>query len=586
MSSHGRRDRDPRDARGASAASAARGSSRSRRDADAERPRGRRDAERERARRESAEALPVDLARVKREPGTGTGTGSGVWGGSGTAAPGAPVRVKREREPDGDSDPEPEPAVRYGRFDPEDQRSRHCPYLDTINKSVLDFDFEKLCSISLSHINVYACLVCGKYFQGRGLKSHAYIHSVQLSHHVFLNLHTLKFYCLPDNYEIIDSSLEDITYVLKPTFTAQHIAHLDKQAKLSRAYDGTTYLPGIVGLNNIKANDYANAVLQALSNVPPLRNYFLEEENYRRIQRPPGDIMFLLVQRFGELMRKLWNPRNFKAHVSPHEMLQAVVLCSKKNFQITKQGDGVEFLSWFLNALHAALGGTKRKKKTIVTDVFQGSMRIFTKKLPHPDLPAEEKAQLLQNSEYQERMVESTFLYLTLDLPTAPLYKDEKEQLIIPQVPLFSILAKFNGSTEKEYKTYKENFLKRFQLTRLPPYLIFCIKRFTKNNFFVEKNPTIVNFPITNVDLREYLSEEVQAAHAHTTYDLIANIVHDGKPSEGSYRIHVLHHGTGKWYELQDLQVTDILPQMITLSEAYIQIWKRREEDETNQQGA
>ncbi|XP_031467706.1 U4/U6.U5 tri-snRNP-associated protein 2-like, partial [Phasianus colchicus] len=156
--------------------------------------------------------------------------------------------------------------------------------------------------------------------------------------------------------------------------------------------------------------------------------------------------------------------------------------------------------------------------------------------------PAEEKAQLLQNAEYQETMVESTFMYLTLDLPTAPLYKDEKEQLIIPQVPLFSILAKFNGATEKEYKTYKENFLKRFQLTRLPPYLIFCIKRFTKNNFFVEKNPTIVNFPITNVDLREYLSEEVQAVHTHTTYDLIANIVHDGKPSEGSYRIHVLHH--------------------------------------------
>lgn len=108
-----------------------------------------------------------------------------------------------------------------------------------------------------------------------------------------------------------------------------------------------------------------------------------------------------------------------------------------------------------------------------------------------------------------------------------------------------------------------------------------------------------------NVDLREYLSEEVQAAHTNTTYDLIANIVHDGKPSEGSYRIHVLHHvsvpcpcgvggcvcdnwgdppavsplspsipsqGTGKWYELQDLQVTDILPQMITLSEAYIQV--------------
>lgn len=594
MSSRGKRERERERERAAargSGSASARGSSRSRRDSDAEKARGRREAERGREKREAA-------AAAEAGPGLGSGpgllggaargrreAGSGNWAGTGSGSGGA-VRVKREREEDGESEPEPEPTVRYGRFDPEDQRSRHCPYLDTINKSVLDFDFEKLCSISLSHINVYACLVCGKYFQGRGLKSHAYIHSVQFSHHVFLNLHTLKFYCLPDNYEIIDSSLEDITYVLKPTFTAQQIGNLDKQAKLSRAYDGTTYLPGIVGLNNIKANDYANAVLQALSNVPPLRNYFLEEDNYKNIKRPPGDIMFLLVQRFGELMRKLWNPRNFKAHVSPHEMLQAVVLCSKKNFQITKQGDGVDFLSWFLNALHSALGGTKKKKKTIVTDVFQGSMRIFTKKLPHPDLPAEEKAQLLQNAEYQETMVESTFMYLTLDLPTAPLYKDEKEQLIIPQVPLFSILAKFNGATEKEYKTYKENFLKRFQLTRLPPYLIFCIKRFTKNNFFVEKNPTIVNFPITNVDLREYLSEEVQAVHAHTTYDLIANIVHDGKPSEGSYRIHVLHHGTGKWYELQDLQVTDILPQMITLSEAYIQIWKRREEDETNQQGA
>ncbi|KAM9175098.1 ubiquitin carboxyl-terminal hydrolase 39 [Mergus octosetaceus] len=599
MSSRGKRDRERDRERGGggsgSGSGSARGSARSRREGEGERGRGRREAERGRDKREAAESgggggpglglglgLAGGPARLKKEPGGG----GGAWAGPAAGAGSGPVRVKREREPEGESDPEPEPAVRYGRFDPEDQRSRHCPYLDTINKSVLDFDFEKLCSISLSHINVYACLVCGKYFQGRGLKSHAYIHSVQLSHHVFLNLHTLKFYCLPDNYEIIDSSLEDITYVLKPTFTAQHISNLDKQAKLSRAYDGTTYLPGIVGLNNIKANDYANAVLQALSNVPPLRNYFLEEDNYKSIKRPPGDIMFLLVQRFGELMRKLWNPRNFKAHVSPHEMLQAVVLCSKKNFQITKQGDGVDFLSWFLNALHSALGGTKKKKKTIVTDVFQGSMRIFTKKLPHPDLPAEEKAQLLQNAEYQETMVESTFMYLTLDLPTAPLYKDEKEQLIIPQVPLFSILAKFNGATEKEYKTYKENFLKRFQLTRLPPYLIFCIKRFTKNNFFVEKNPTIVNFPITNVDLREYLSEEVQAVHTNTTYDLIANIVHDGKPSEGSYRIHVLHHGTGKWYELQDLQVTDILPQMITLSEAYIQIWKRREEDETNQQGA
>lgn len=84
---------------------------------------------------------------------------------------------------------------------------RLCPYLDTINRQFLDFDFEKLCSVSLSRINVYACLVCGKYFQGRGTNTHAYTHSVAESHHVFLNLHTLKFYCLPDNYEIIGKKI-------------------------------------------------------------------------------------------------------------------------------------------------------------------------------------------------------------------------------------------------------------------------------------------------------------------------------------------------------------------------------------------
>ncbi|KAJ9575533.1 hypothetical protein L9F63_007603, partial [Diploptera punctata] len=454
---------------------------------------------------------------------------------------------------------------------------RLCPYLDTINRQVLDFDFEKLCSVSLSRINVYACLVCGKYFQGRGNNTHAYTHSVAESHHVFLNLHTLRFYCLPDNYEIIDSSLDDIKYVLNPTFTSEQIFSMDSSDKLSRAIDGTMYLPGIVGLNNIKANDYCNVILQALSHVTPLRNYFLREINYARVKRPPGDSSFLLVQRFGELMRKLWNPRNFKAHVSPHEMLQAVVLWSRKKFQFTEQGDPIDFLSWFLNALHIALNGTKKRDSSIVYRSFLGSMRIYTRKIPPIELEEEQKEALLLMDEYQEKVTQSPFLYLTCDLPPPPLFKDEFRENIIPQVNLYTLLQKFNAQTEKEYKTYKENFMKRFEITDLPPYLILYIKRFTKNTFFVEKNPTIVNFPVKNVDFGDILTQEVKEKYSNTTYDLVANIVHDGEPGKGTYRVHVLHKGSGKWYEMQDLHVTDILPQMITLTEAYIQIYELKE---------
>ncbi|CAG9531620.1 unnamed protein product [Cercopithifilaria johnstoni] len=452
--------------------------------------------------------------------------------------------------------------------------SRQCPYLDTIDRCALDFDFEKLCSVSLSHINVYACMVCGKYFQGRGTSTHAYTHSLDTNHRVFLNLSTLKFYCLPDNYEIIDPSLDDIKYVLKPTYTTKYIMKIDNMGKMARAFDGTTYHPGVVGLNNIKANDYENVVLHALSHVPPLRDYFLREENYMNIKRPPGDKLTLLPKRFGELIRKLWNPKAFKAHVSPHEMLQASVLCSNKKFQITKQGDAAEFLNFLLNTLHIALNGTRNTSSSIIYKIFRGRLHEFTRKVIPVETTEEARKSLLETEEYKEKKLEIPFLYLTLDLPAAPLYRDELLQNIIPQVPLSVLLTKFNGATEKEYKTYSENFMKRFQLVRLPPYLIITYKRFHKNQWFVEKNPTIVNFPISNVDLYDCLSEEMRPLHKYTTYDLVSNIVHDGPPSSGSYRIQILHNGTQKWFELEDLHVKEILPQMITLAESYIQIWR------------
>lgn len=71
---------------------------------------------------------------------------------------------------------------------------------------------------------------------------------------------------------------------------------------------------------------------------------------------------------------------------------------------------------------------------------------------------------------------EIQWLYLTCDLPAPPLYPDELRENIIPQVPFATLLAKFNGVTEKEYKTYKDNTIKCFQLTHLPPFIICYFK--------------------------------------------------------------------------------------------------------------
>lgn len=60
----------------------------------------------------------------------------------------------------------------------------------------------------------------------------------------------------------------------------------------------------------------------------------------------------------------------------------------------------------------------------------------------------------------------------------------------------------------------------------------------------------------------------------YTIYDLVANVVHDGPPTPGAgtHRIFVLQRGTGKWFEMQDLHVNEVLPQMIPLSESLIQV--------------
>ena len=55
--------------------------------------------------------------------------------------------------------------------------------------------------------------------------------SVSEGHRVFLNLATHKFYCLPDNYEIIDASLADILYVLNPTFDKELIRRLETSTR-------------------------------------------------------------------------------------------------------------------------------------------------------------------------------------------------------------------------------------------------------------------------------------------------------------------------------------------------------------------
>jgi U4/U6.U5 tri-snRNP-associated protein 2 len=412
-------------------------------------------------------------------------------------------------------------------------------YLDTVNRGVLDFDFEKLCSVSLSNINVYACLVCGKYFQGRGPKSHAYFHSLEDNHHVYINMGTKKVYVLPEGYEVQSKSLEDIKYVVDPVFTKSEVMKLDKEVHDAWDLSGTRYRPGkttplspirhiriltragFVGMNNIKANDYLNVVVQLLAHVHPIRNFFLLHEF-----PTPGTPELAL--RFSTLVRKLWNPKAFRSHVSPHELLQEIAMRSSKRFTLSQQSDPVEFLSWFLNNLHLSLGGSKKPSSTptsVIQAAFQGQLRIESQAITaHSDT---QNARLVFTESGAIKSQVTPFQILTLDLPPTPLFQSANRESIIPQVPLTTLLNKYNGREASEKMAHR---VRHRLLHPLPPYLFFHIKRFSKNRFVSERNPTIVTFPSPrSLDMSPYVepNPSICPPSEPILYDLVANIILD-----------------------------------------------------------
>ncbi|KAI0673596.1 cysteine proteinase [Trametes maxima] len=447
-------------------------------------------------------------------------------------------------------------------------------YLDTINRAVLDFDFEKVCSVSLTNINIYGCLVCGRYFQGRGRNSCAFAHAIHDDHHVFINLETTKVYVLPDGYLVADPSLEDIAFVLSPTFTPTSTSMLSTPAHLQKpSYDlsNKAYIPGYIGLNNIKRNDYMNVVIHSLLHVPPLRDHLLLS-SYRGKESE-------LLRRFAGLSKKLWNPRLFKSQVSPHEFLQEVNRVSAGKFSLEKQGDPVEFLGWMLNHLHKDMGGTKKRNSSVIFSTFQGEVRMETQQvLVRPDTGTNEKPRF--DIDREIKSTTSPFLFLAVDLPPPPLFQDSVEKNIIPQVSIQSVLAKYDGQKTQE----SAGQLRRFKCQRLPPYIILHFKRFTKNQFVEEKNPTIVNFPLRGLDFKDYL--DAPASHSGTVYDLIANVTHESAAGTTHdkestvWKVH-LRAGAGggeneKWFQIQDLIVEEIRKEMIVLGETILQIWERR----------
>ena len=71
----------------------------------------------------------------------------------------------------------------------------------------------------------------------------------------------------------------------------------------------------------------------------------------------------------------------------------------------------------------------------------------------------------------------------------------------------------------------------------------------------------------------------VEPVGANAAYTAAATAAANNKVlNEGAYKVHLQHKATGQWFELQDLHVSETMPQLIGVSQAYINVWRRQQQ--------
>ncbi|XP_064396159.1 ubiquitin carboxyl-terminal hydrolase 20-like isoform X2 [Halichondria panicea] len=102
---------------------------------------------------------------------------------------------------------------------------------------------------------------------------------------------------------------------------------------------------GLVGLVNVGNSCYMNATLQALSNCPPFRQYFIDCH--------PGSTHNRAADCLSNMFRQMWTSERHPGHLSPRKVSSVM---KNKIFKGVLQQDAQEFLRCLLSQIHEEIG--------------------------------------------------------------------------------------------------------------------------------------------------------------------------------------------------------------------------------------
>ena len=265
----------------------------------------------------------------------------------------------------------------------------------------------------------------------------------------------------------------------------------------------------IVGLNNIGNTCFMNATLQCLFSLNKLNNLIIQNIDKYKIDSISKEYIDLLNDY--EKQTESFEPQSFCYIVRENFKLNNQI-----EEDIFQQEDAHEFLSKLLDHLT----NEDIENNQILRDNFKNLIYINL------------ITQMQQNEISWTGQTEEN----TTNIPV-PIIGNE-------------LVDCLNDFFKKE--TLENEIQKQYQISFLAEYLIIQLKRFNPD---LTKNTTDINFPIKNLNLKNYLSKDIKNKNAN--YNLIGIIAQSGGDlSSGHYIAYTKRND--KWYKFDDEKINEI----------------------------
>ncbi|KAI1903289.1 hypothetical protein AGOR_G00025670 [Albula goreensis] len=329
---------------------------------------------------------------------------------------------------------------------------------------------------------------------------------------------------------------------------------------------------GLVGLRNLGNTCFMNSILQCLSNTHDLRDYCLHN-SHRRDLNNNSRANTALMEEFAKLTQTLWRSTSSDA-VSPSEFKTQIQKYAPR-FVGYNQQDAQEFLRFLLDGLHNDVNRVTVRPRIQVQDFDHLSddekgKIMWSKYLEREDSKVVDLfvGQLKSSLTCSDCGYCSTVFdpFWDLSLPIAK--KSSGEVSLMDCIRLFTKEDVLDGDEKPTCYRCKSRrkCTKKFTIQKFPKILVLHLKRFSEARVRTSKLSTFVNFPIRDLDLREFASEN----STHAVYNLYAVSNHSGTTMGGHYTAYCRNPVLGEWYNFNDSRVTPMSSSQVRSSDAYV----------------